>query len=60
MIVGEIIGEFVGNTIYEAFVGDDFDDCMIIHGEEKGEISGPIPPLGASFYTNSFLHSILT
>jgi hypothetical protein len=39
-----------------AMVGDDCDACMIIHGNEDGDISGPLPPLGASFYTNSFLH----
>ena len=27
-----------------------------IHGDEKGSVSGKIPPLGASFYTNSFFH----
>ena len=50
-------GTRTGGYQITALVGNDCDACMIIHGEEKGEISGTIPPLGASFYTNSFLHS---
>lgn len=50
-------GTRTGGYRITALVGDDCDACMIIHGEENGKISGPIPPLGASFYTNSFLHS---
>ena len=49
-------GTRTGGYRITAMVGDDCDACMIIHGEEGGNISGPIPPLGASFYTNSFLH----
>ena len=49
-------GTRTGGYRITAMVGNDCDACMIIHGEEGGEISGPIPPLGASFYTNSFLH----
>ncbi len=49
-------GTRTGGYRITATVGDDCDACMIIHGNEEGSISGKTPPLGASFYTNSFLH----
>ena len=49
-------GTRTGGYRITASVGEACDACIIIHGDEKGSISGEIPPLGASFYTNSFLH----
>ena len=49
-------GTRTGGYRITALVGDACDACIIIHGDEEGSISGKIPPLGASFYTNSFLH----
>ena len=39
-----------------AEAGDDCDACIVIHGDVNGSLNGTIPPLSASFYTNSFLH----
>jgi hypothetical protein len=39
-----------------AEAGDDCDACIVIHGDVNGSLTGSIPPLSASFYTNSFLH----
>ena len=49
-------GTRTGGYRITASVGDECDACVIIHGDEKGSVSGKIPPLGASFYTNSFYH----
>lgn len=49
-------GTRTGGYRITAFVGDECDACMIIHGEEGGSLSSNNLPLGASFYTNSFLH----
>lgn len=49
-------GTRTGGYRITASVGDACDACIIIHGDERGSVSGKIPPLGASFYTNSFYH----
>lgn len=40
-----------------AHFGNDCDACLIVHGWSDGEVGNhDRPPLGASFYSNSFLH----
>ncbi len=40
-----------------ARIGDACDACLLVHGWIDGSLAdGGRPPLGASFYTNSFLH----
>jgi len=51
-------GKRTNGYLVTAHFGDECDACLIVHGWSDGTVGDhERPPLGASFYSNSFLHS---